>query len=256
MVKWIDVKIDRINKQIDITLRINLADKKNKSIYKTFNQLLELAISGLKEYWGRNNTRNLNGKSITILGIDYDVYINPINTKKNSMPKLKVVGRKDKVYMPGDKLKEGRSRNFLASRILYYNDNSSYNFYQYANHEIGIQKISRTIGNTYDEIDFRHTATHEIGHEILQAFGGKIHFSYDHKATSTLVTQSSKSFNTFPANGEVDLMEYFYGDYIHARFGYVSNVGNTIASNDYYERSVASENDVLGLIWCAKLKQQ
>lgn len=94
-----------------------------------------------------------------------------------------------------------------------------------------------------DGENFMHTAAHEIGHEILQAFGGKNEYSYVHKNTSTLLTQEVKKTSTLPSSGEIDLMKYYSDDYYIYR-----------ATNNYYFRNIADEKDVLGLLWCSKIE--
>ena len=83
--------------------------------------------------------------------------------------------------------------------------------------------------------DFKMTSAHEIGHEILVAFGGHA-YSKRHKGSSTLITQEVlPSEPPFPKIGEIDLMKYY---------------------KNYYDipRTIASEIDVLGLLWLTKIK--
>jgi len=245
-VDWVDVDIHRNTKRIEVTLRVNLKERRiDKTVNKTFSELSQLTIDGIKEYWGRNSTRIINGKSINYSGVDYEVFINPINTKKKAMPRLGVVALKNK---------DGRSRNWWGSRKLFYNEDSAFDIFQKVNKKYGIQPISKAAGLMIDELDFKHTAAHEIGHEILQAFGGKNNYSYIHKGTSTLFTQKTKSKSTLPSSSEFDLMKYFADDYFVDRVGYIDSRGNKVLGNEFFRRSVASEIDVLGLIWLTKMK--
>ncbi len=110
--------------------------------------------------------------------------------------------------------------------------------------------------------DFKETSARELGHEILQAFGGDI-YSYQHKGSSyrTQKTKPTSPPNekwyektaaenirdwakdqmkdidgeNFPSTGEQDLMKYYHG----------SNIYNRIA---------AAEEDVKGLIWLTGIK--
>jgi len=76
---------------------------------------------------------------------------------------------------------------------------------------------------------------HEIGHEILKAFGD-VYYSYGHKGSVNTVTQKIKDgIPKYPSTGEIDLMKYY---------------------QNYYDipRTIASKTDVLGLLWLTKIK--
>ena len=89
----------------------------------------------------------------------------------------------------------------------------------------------------YEDVDFKLTAAHEIGHEILKAFGD-VYYSYGHKGSVNTVTQKIKDGTPeYPSTGEIDIMPY-----------YPSNPPVSI-----YNRAVALERDVLGLIWLTKI---
>ena len=78
---------------------------------------------------------------------------------------------------------------------------------------------------------------HEIGHEILKAFGD-VYYSYGHKGTVNTVTQHIKDdAPNYPTQGEIDIMPYYPSD----------------PPLSIYDRFVASERDILGLIWLAKI---
>ena len=86
----------------------------------------------------------------------------------------------------------------------------------------------------YEDVNFKLTAAHEIGHEILKAFGD-VYYSYGHKDTVNTVTQEIKDGTPeYPSTGEIDLMKYY---------------------KNYYDipRTIASETDVLGLLWLTKI---
>lgn len=80
---------------------------------------------------------------------------------------------------------------------------------------------------------FKYTFAHEIGHEILLAHGGQT-YSKSHKGTSGIVFQSPNSGTTYPRSGEIDIMKY------------AEENENKIP--DFYNRSVADEKDVSGLL--------
>ncbi|WP_054510758.1 hypothetical protein [Chryseobacterium sp. ERMR1:04] len=88
-----------------------------------------------------------------------------------------------------------------------------------------------------EDIEFKETSAHEIGHEIIKKYGGPI-YSYGHKETVNPVFQYENSNAIpYPKTGEIDLMPY-YTDWL-----------------DYSDRKriVVSEKDVLGLIWLTKV---
>lgn len=214
-VHWVDVRIDRSAKSILATIRINLADEVDAKAAKSFGDLVSLALKGMDLYWGRNSGNE--GKNVQIGGAAYQVFINPVNENQSrTMPALGV---------NYDDSKEGsRSRNWWASRKLFYN--------------AGLYSAYPRLA----DMDFQHTAAHEIGHEILQAFGGKNNYSYIHKGSSTLLTQEVNKKFKYPRTGEIDLMIYYDGEDPTHPF-----------PRDYYTRSVAAEKDVLGILWLTKL---
>ena len=284
-VNWVDVRIDRPNKRIDVTLRIHLRDggselkgiimegsfAENNPMYpgenlitksalnyygkppittqqRSFEQLRDLALRGIEKHWSRN-TSNKEGKSISIEYQKYQVFVKAIASDKGMVaPKI--------VYQSN--CEKGRSRNWEASRILYFSEGYLYrsDWGDFNNNTI----IYRDRGWYYrseDKMeergtfilsqplieDFMMTAAHEIGHEILVSFGGfaaHIH-SKTHKGTSTLLTQKTiedeknLSKTNYPSTGEIDLMKYY---------------------SNYYEieRTVASEFDVIHLIVLTKMK--
>jgi len=227
-VDWVDLKIDDNEKKAEVTLRVNLKEAEiSPTSSKTFDQLVALSIDGLKLYWGRNKTRSV-GSSVQINGADYEITVNPINTAEKSMPALNVYSKTENY---------GRSRNWWASRKLFFNDGYHASIYA--------QMTAPPAGSPAleDEKEFKHTAAHEIGHEILQEYGGKYEYSYVHKDSSTLLTQSVKPESTLPPTGEIDLMKYYSDD----PFFYRDSI-------DFYNRNVAHEKDVQGLLWCSKLK--
>ncbi len=83
----------------------------------------------------------------------------------------------------------------------------------------------RYITNTNE--DFKMTSAHEIGYEILLAFGGH-KYSKSHKGSSTIITQKDKN-TPLPQKGEIDLMKY-----------YKKTVGHNHKKN-----IIASDQDVL-----------
>ncbi|WP_316836139.1 hypothetical protein [Pedobacter nutrimenti] len=224
-VNWIDVKINRPIRTIEAVLRTNFADLGSmgaaEAPAKTYQDLLILAIEGMKQYWSRNHHQP-EGKNIhTPDGQEYEFYLDAENSTNRAIPSPGIV------YNSQGRLR--RSRNWELSRILYYNT--------------GALKVNGewlTLKDNYAAADFKHTAAHEIGHEILLAYGGH-RYSKAHKGSSTLITQAVKGNFLYPQTGEIDLMIYYGEDEAHPY------------PPDYNKRSVASEKDVLGLLWLSKI---
>lgn len=60
-----------------------------------------------------------------------------------------------------------------------------------------------------EDIEFKETSAHEIGHEIIKKYGGPI-YSYGHKETVNPVFQYENSNAIpYPKTGEIDLMPYY-----------------------------------------------
>lgn len=88
-----------------------------------------------------------------------------------------------------------------------------------------------------EDLEFKFTASHEIGHEILKSYGGT-NYSYGHKGSVNIITQSMKNnASDYPAIGEIDIMPYYPSE----------------PPISIYDRYVASEKDVLSLIWLTKI---
>ncbi len=95
-----------------------------------------------------------------------------------------------------------------------------------------------------EEIEFKETSAHEIGHEILKSYGGTV-YSYGHKGSVNIVTQSnSKQSINYPVSGEIDIMPYFSDNAL----------GGEHKQPNYLKRKVGAEKDVLGLIWLTKIE--
>ncbi|WP_407269271.1 hypothetical protein [Tenacibaculum maritimum] len=94
-----------------------------------------------------------------------------------------------------------------------------------------------------EDISFKETFAHEIGHAILKAYGGTF-YSYGHKGSVNTITQNKKSnAPKFPLEGEIDIMPY------HKE----NKLGKWYRQSNYYKRRVAHKKDVLSLIWLTKL---
>jgi len=108
-------------------------------------------------------------------------------------------------------------------------------------YNVGYIKYSNGWGYSYEsneDLEFKFTSAHEIGHEILKSYGGTA-YSYGHKGSVNVVTQSRKdSAPAYLAKGEIDIMPYYPSDPPFSE----------------YNRYIAAEKDVLSLIYLTKLK--
>ncbi|WP_407264565.1 hypothetical protein [Tenacibaculum maritimum] len=260
-VKWVDVKINKNTKRIDVTLRVNLKDGgekgTEKDCYETgsgsyapitkhcpwekipkkeidpkdpilkarnennnFDALKQLAMDGIEKYWGRNNT-NI-GKGVYIDEELYEVFIS-CKQDEQGMVAPKII-----YFTNSENTTFNRSHNWFASRKLYYKEGYLKNDrWDYRSSSVAI-------------VDFKETAAHEIGHELLAKLSGKYH-SYTHKGTShpSVIIQNPVKGTKYPTDGkEIDLMKYAEESYPY----------------DYYKRIILSEKDLLGLLWLTKLE--
>ena len=223
-----------------------------------------MSIEGLKNHWGRN-CENLIGNSVTILGEKYEVFVEPTVTTENSMKAVSLKFNTNTNW--------GRSNNpgcingfksFLANAAKYIPyvplDASIYYNVGYINRNYKFESdillkndwryidgtsvyAGRTNANLEDK-EFSFTAAHELGHSILKEFasygGGSADYSYEHKGSSGYSNTKSVSEGGFkyPAKpDEIDLMKYYNEDPL--RYD--------------YDRVVAAEIDVLGLLWLTKI---
>lgn len=290
-VQWVDLMINKINKRIDVTLRVELEDGGSKGIepikmggmadpnrtinpwdyvpaetiaiekkepYKgtirSFEELKKLTLFGLTAYWSRNQNKKIythTDENIKINNEPYNVFVNAIDTKKNALNSVDLVfntnGDWDRSGNPGILAK----LSYNAGYIKYSN---GWGYQEPAN----------------EDMDFSFTAAHEIGHPILQAYRG-YGYSWQHKGSSYLVPQDTKptpdestiskawkdathmdqypyiSGEYYPESGEIDLMKY-----------YKQKINKTTGRPEpvllKYQRSVAAQEDVLGLLWLTKLE--
>ncbi len=274
-VQWVDTKIDRNAKRIDITLRVNLKDGgqrgtendcyrvgsgsyaperticpwekipeedliqgkspiKTLSQAKSFEDLEKLALKGLNYHWGRNRDHVI-AKNVDIKGEKYEIFVNTVNTTNNAMDDINLIFNTNGDWLrsmnPGSV--DGIASFFgqvMPERIVYN--------YGYMNGSKSWYWLGDNVSDVND--DFAYTSAHEIGHEILKKFSGKSFHSYKHKGSSTLseTLPTNEGGVDYPNSGEIDLMKYYNNDPYWYDF----------------ERIVASENDVLGLIWLGKLE--
>jgi len=238
---WVDASIDRNRKTVLVDLRIHLregaiigvgeappAEAQSTAAFKnspknsrlrenhvrrnSFIDLQNLVVDGMKRYWGG---------PVTLSGGTYQVSINPIRTKKAAMDDIAVAYNTNRGWLRSSNPGSVRGLyslfgNFVPERIAY-----NVGWIQY-----GQGWFYRTPAQADEE--FRETAAHEIGHEILSAYGGD-GYSYGHRGSSSVVTQRTKSIAeggvSYPTTGPIDIMKYHNG----------------LRPMDYFLRASASE---------------
>lgn len=230
-IDWLDARIDRGTLQskrdpitANIIIRPSFSDGgtegSSAEVAPTSFETLEgWAKEGIEHYWSRNGTRPNN--------IAPDIYtpkgkcLVTVQADLRSSPKaasFKLI----------DNLSEdfGRSTSLGGFRKIYHN-------LGYALRD-AYPKDAMT--NEYE--NFKETSAHEIGHLILNEYGGKKNYSWIHKGTSTLL-QSEKPNNPTPKEGEIDLIHYF-SEY-------------TVTTTNRLSRTAASEQDVRSLLYLNQL---
>lgn len=272
-VDWVDVKIDRKQNRIDTTLRVNLKEGgaeglecwKNtrdfnplhpksqicdwdkipateiksdqpiiKTRTKTFADLEKLALEGINYHWGRNINHFI-AKDIKINGKSFAFFMNAVNSTENAMDDVDLVYNTN-----GDWMRSGNPGtienpisfvgNIVSREAICYNVGYIYeNFYK---GEWGYQS-----DNSENE-EFKFTSAHEIGHTILKAYGGT-NYSFGHKNSVNTITQKIKdNVPEYSKVGEIDIMPYYPSP----------------PPPSLYNRYVAAQKDILGLLWLTKFK--
>ena len=265
-VNWVDVRIDQNNKRIDTTLRVDLKDggaeglspQEQSNIYepaytqtiypwdkipreaieknkkepikertRSFQDLERLVLEGISYHWGRNRNHAV-AKNVEINSEKYEVFVNPINTQSKAMDDISLIYNTNNDWMRSGN--PGTVTGFISAiGNLFSREAVCYNVGYIKHPKEWIYQDEK-----YEDVDFKLTAAHEIGHEILKAFGD-VYYSYGHKGSVNTVTQKIKDDTPeYPSTGEIDLMKYY---------------------QNYYDiqRKIASEKDVLGLLCMTKI---
>ncbi|MBK5145470.1 hypothetical protein I2494_17440 [Budviciaceae bacterium BWR-B9] len=225
-VDWVDVRVDRINRQVDVLTRLSFSDGGSRGRVSDFpcpdySTLAAMAGEGVELYWSRNGHRagGIGNGIQTEQGLFSVTVVADWHTKPG-MPDFKLIGSLSERF--------GRSTSLKGFRRIFYNQGF------YAKHITGQTNL-----NHFCELNFKMTAAHEIGHIILDRYGAGSFpdYSWSHKGTSTVLTQRAKRGVMMPLQGEIDLMKY-----ADARV-------NRVTPADRFLRSVAASEDVKGLIW-------
>ncbi|WP_375605043.1 hypothetical protein [Flavobacterium davisii] len=245
----------------------------NKPIIKqrtrSFADLEKLAIDGLNYHWGRNKNHAV-AKDVKINGESFEVYVHTRNTESRAMDDVDLVYNTNYNWLrsnnPG---KVTGVKSFFAnaaqyipfvplSESIYYNVGHLNNVYTFESDVLQKEawtyvsdKLLYKNGKSKVDLDYSYTSAHEIGHTIIRAYaegsGASADHSYQHKGSSGYSDTkpvSEGGFNyPYAVNKEIDLMKYYNND-----------PRNFL---DYdFERIVAEEKDVLGLLWLTKIKMQ
>jgi len=267
-IKWLDVRIDKNDniKRIDVTLRIDFRDGGVKGLkrnvpesvvvnvgmgqppiqdtssngFKSFWTLKELAKEGLRDLWGRNN-----GRGVATDDGTYNVYIDVTddrvdNMEMGYMSSLRLIFNTNGKYMRSRN--PGRARDALSHVVGVFPGRLIYNAgYIDISDWWSLRKDWQFYHGWASIPVFKYHAAHEIGHELLQAFVGTFH-SYMHKKTSTPWQTPNKNAPFYPpqiSGDEMDVMVYYKE-----------------RGNIDFRKFVASEADVLGLIWLINISEK
>ncbi len=261
-VDWVDTKIDRSIKRIDVTLRVNLRDGgekgTEKDCYETgsgsyapitkhcpWDKIPEKDIKRSGKTPIQKRDKNNNSEALKQLALDgikkywsrhsgnigkgvfinkelYEVYIS-CKQDEQGMIAPEII-----YFTNSENGTFNRSHNWFASRKLFYKEG-------YLKSD-GWDYRSSSVAIKY----FEETAAHEIGHQLLVQLEGEYH-SYTHKGTShpSVIIQDPVKGTRYPTDGkEIDLMKYADDSYPY----------------DYYKRVILSKKDLLGLLWLTKLE--
>lgn len=235
-VDWVDARVDRNAKTIEITVRPSFSDGGVKGgipgVAPTpYKDLEAFAKAGIELHWSRNGTRASGvGSGISS---SKGTYLLTVTADLNSQPKAKAFPLTENLTVDG-----GRSTSLGGFRNIHHNLGRAYNaFVTEAKVPYALQMV-----RDYAREDFFHTAAHEFGHFILNSYGGGgliPHYSWTHKGSSTLMQNEMDGTET-PRSGEIDVMHYFKH--------------YTVSSWDRWSRTVAAEVDAKGLIWLARVQ--
>lgn len=265
-VDWVDVKIDKKNKRINTTLRVDLRDGGAKGLecssylegardetrWKTicpwdkipstklingkppikvktrsFGDLEKLAIDGINKHWSR-----IGNYSVEIESENYQIITSSINTNFKSLNPLDLIFNTNENW--------GRSGNAGVLGKIYYNVGYCNFLDWYQPSFVNEWGYLDAIKNKVDE-DFMYTSAHELGHTILRAYGG-IWYSFTHDDSSEIwqTPNGKKSYPQEKSTGEINLMHYFKDDPYQSQYDF-----NLI---------MASKEDIVSLIWLTKIK--
>ncbi|KOY02038.1 hypothetical protein AM274_12720 [Pseudomonas nunensis] len=230
-VKWVDVRVDRSAKTVDVVLRPKFSDGGSTGSvagapHTPYATLEGFAKEGIERYWSRDGSRGQGISSGITTG--KGVYKVKVKADVNAQPAAGNFPLVDNLSKEG-----GRSTSLALFRKIHHN----MGMYYAAAVNSGLSGIASATSTAND--DFKYTAAHEFGHFILNEYGGGVipMYSWTHKDSSTL-GQSIKPDHPEPTSGEIDVMNYYSG----------------YRSVDFFSRVAAAEQDVKSLLWLARVE--
>ena len=226
-VDWLDARVDRNSKKIEVTVRPKFTDGGCSGdpipgyTAKTFEQLKAMAKNGIEKYWARDGSRGINAPIQTASGtfsvtVAADVNVEP------SAEEFRLIELLRKpwswwIFRPDSSTSIGP-----FSKII---------------HQAGDWN-NRREGILEADPDFECAAAHEFGQRIMGAYGN-IAYSWTHNHSSTEISQQPLPGTSYPATGEIDLMKY---------------ADIRPSERERRSRSVASVQDVRSLLWLARVE--
>jgi hypothetical protein len=236
-IDWVDAKIDRIAKTVEITVRPSFSDGGvtgeavipggNGTTTLTpvpYSKLLNLAKNGIEKYWSRDGSRSIAVAAPLNSGTPASTISPVVTTAKNGVFKVSV---------KADVNIEPKAATF---RLIERLGNADVPPWERSTSLNGAEKVFHYLGllpNPDDE--FEKNAAHEFGHLIMNAYGAN---SLVHKGTST-AAQFVVPNPLVDKYGEVDVMHYF------SEYG--------VSQANRLSRTIAAEDDVMGLIWINRI---
>ncbi|WP_223668887.1 hypothetical protein [Kangiella shandongensis] len=221
-VDWLDVRIDKNSGSAEVTLRPSFSDDgidgtpPQGVTVVSYDYVKQLAKQGIEKYWSRTGSRAVNSPEGK-----FDVRVK-VEFAEPSASDFDLERNYDTDF--------GRSTSFWVFKSIIYN----YGFHYRRNARLGLGVVKQEA----DE-NFKETAAHEIGHLILNNYGGRFGYSWSHKDSSTVLTQSTLDNQNLPSSGEIDLMKYYEYHTDPVRNG---------------NRIIAAEVDVLSLFWLTSVE--
>lgn len=253
--KWLDIRVDRNKKSVDVTLRLNIKDAGAKGLgkavsrqlennplykalpsgdpkkqphlrYKSFSSLKDIVFSGIKNYWQQN--------IVATDGNTYSLNIESVNAKKDAMNDISIVYNTNREWL------NYGSSNPIKNALPILN--------QFLNHKIAYNTGWVKYNNEWfyeDAADadreFSEVAAYEIGHEMLRTAGEAYHYKdlaeISHQqslATADLPYQ----FNAGQFTPRAEAINYYSGD----------------KPENLHIPTKASADDIIALLQLASLK--
>jgi hypothetical protein len=249
---WVDVAVDRKQSTARVELRLELReggsygigepppkDAQKTSYFRnlpkgdprsgphvrarSFWQLQQLALGGVRRHWSQSIQGPAGALSVDVL---------PVLTESDAVDDVSIAYNTNRGQIRSSNPGSVRGvysffGNLVPERIGY---------------NVGWIKQSGWVYVMPADADrqFAETAAHELGHEVLSAYGGDA-YSYGHRGSSTVITQSTRAVGrggqSYPAAGPIDLMKYYSG----------------APPAGYHSLLKASEQDVRALFWLAQV---